>query len=255
MKYWGRSALLSTILATITPLALADDATEANDVRKAESIIDKGIEALGGAAKLDKLKTLRIRCTSTRYSGTERVSSTEETTWQDPDRSRSRIECEIDGKKATVIFVTHGKKGWISNDGATRDMSNEECSEFSEAYYTHRLESLYPLKSKGFKLEIAGVDKVEGRPVEAVKVSSDGHRDVVLFFDKDSGLLLKSQRWLKVPGGLANCESLFGEYKKVDGLMIPFRYTILHQGVKSLEIEATEITTPDKVNEDLFEKP
>src|SRR5262249_46855062 len=58
--------------------------------------------------------------------------------------------------------------------------------------YVDRVTSLVPLlKDKSFTLKALGESKVEDRPALGVQVSSTGHPDVSLYFDRDNGLLVK----------------------------------------------------------------
>ena len=52
------------------------------------------------------------------------------------------------------------------------------------------LSQVLPLTDKTYPLTGAGEAKVNDRPAVGVKVTARGHRDVTLYFDKESGLLL-----------------------------------------------------------------
>src|SRR5439155_22836546 len=115
--------------------------------------------------------------------------------------------------------VLSGDKGWTRMGDQTNEMDKDAIAEAKEQGYAGWLSTLAPLKDKQFKLATIGEVKVENRPALGVKVSSKGHRDVDLYFDKETGLLVKSEHRVKddTSGQEVTEESFPGEYKEVQG--------------------------------------
>src|SRR5437764_1190135 len=79
------------------------------------------------------------------------------------------------------------------------------------------------------------------RPARGVTVSSKGRRDVNLYFDKVSGLLVKSECRVEDDNGQeVTEETLLDDYKEVQGTKQAMKLTIKRDGNLYLECEITE---------------
>src|SRR5436853_6227629 len=89
-----------------------------------------------------------------------------------------------------------------------------------EQKYAEDLDRLGFLNEKGMELSALDETKVDGKPAVGVRVKSKGHRDVQLYFDKSSGLLVKRQYKVLDPGSgqEVSQEVVFGDYQDKDGV-------------------------------------
>src|SRR5207248_11447730 len=100
-----------------------------------------------------------------------------------------------------------------------------------EQGYAGWVATLLPLKDKAFTLTTIGEVEVEKRPALGVKVSSKGHRDVDLYFDKESGLLVKTETRLKDEGGQeVMAETFLRDYKDVEGTKHAMKFAVHRDG-------------------------
>jgi hypothetical protein len=162
------------------------------------------------------------------------------------------------GKKLEILEVVDGDKGWNSIDGTTQEMGKEEFEEATENLYANRVSMLYPLKEKEFKLTPLAGAKVGEKETDGIKVSSKDHRDINLFFDKKTGLLLKSESKVKDlmnEGKEVAQETYFDDYKEVDGIWTPFKVRIKRAGKDYVVAEMTDVKIVDKLDDKIFEKP
>jgi hypothetical protein len=89
-------------------------------------------------------------------------------------------------------------------------------------------------------------------------VSHQGHRDVSLYFDKETGLLVKSVQTVKAQelGGQEVKQEFFQkDYKEVGGVKVPTKHVFLRDGKKYVEAEGTEIKLLEKLDDGTFGKP
>ena len=56
--------------------------------------------------------------------------------------------------------------------------------------------------------------------------TSDGRYPVNLYFDPESGLLLRSVRYADSPVGLSPTQVDYADYREVAGVKMPFRWTV-----------------------------
>src|SRR4051794_5082609 len=160
--------------------------------------------------------------------GEDGVAYTGEVAVQEPDKIRIEFNVEVSGMTFTFVRVVNGDKGWVHVMDTTQEMGQAALAEAKEGLYAGRVKALGALTGKGFTLAPLGESKVGDRPVVGVRVSHKGHRDINLFFDKKSGLLLKSERRAKdeMGGGEFTQEELYDDYKEVGGVQHAMKITI-----------------------------
>src|SRR5262249_45535206 len=153
--------------------------------------------------------------------------------------TRAEIEFEFNGMKIKFIRAVDGDKGWSKANDALEDMDAESLAEEKAAVYANWVATLVPLlKHKAFQLAPLGESKVGDKTAVGVKVSHKDRRDVSLFFDKETGLLLKSEcRRKDVMGGGNEFteETLYRDYQESDGVKRARKRTINRDGRRFVE--------------------
>ena len=235
----------------------------ADDAAEAKAVVEKAVKARGGADNLAKYKAdvLKIKG-AVHVSGLD-IDFTGEISFQQPDKSRAVIEGTVMGTNFRSTRVVNGDKGWIDDLlGATqsmRDMSKEELAEERESQNANSIARLAVLTDKAYTLSTVGESKVGDKAAVAILVKRKGYRDVSLFFDKKTHLLLKSETRVKDPQGGGDTEftqeAFYDDYKKVGDLQVAHKLTVKRDGKAYLESEATEFKPEEKLDDGLFAKP
>jgi hypothetical protein len=219
-------------------------------------VIDRAITAHGGAEKLGKFTAEITKAKGLLYVGGGLFFS-QEVQLQLPDQYRDSTILSIGGQDLPIIMVLNGDKGWVRANNETKDMDERMKTETLEGLYLARLTRLLALKDKGLELTALGESKIEGRTALGIKVTTKGRRDVSLYFDKDTGLLLKISRTAydfenskEVPE-----ERIFSDYGEVDGLRLARKFVVLRDGKKFMDLEVLEARLPGKLDAEVFAKP
>jgi hypothetical protein len=170
---------------------------------------------------------------------------------------RVEIQAEVQGQNVTLLYVLNGDKGWLQVLGETTEIKGEELEDQKEGLHAEHVQTLAPLLTdKGFTLEPLGEAKVNGRDAVGVKVASRGHKDVNLYFDRVSGLLAKVERRALNDAQQEVTEETFcSDYKDVDGVQVPMKVVIHHDGKLFLEMEVTEYSFLDRIDDREFTRP
>jgi hypothetical protein len=137
-------------------------------------------------------------------------------------------------------------------------MTGEELTEVRETFYQKHLDAtLMPLRDKGVRLSLLGDSTVEGKPVVGLKVSRKGMPDVSLYFDKQTKLLLKSERLVKdkSTGKSARLELLYSDYEEVGGVKLARRTRRVLGGKPAGDVRITEFQLRPSLDESLFQPP
>jgi len=247
-----RSILALAALVFLSPSLRADDAADAR------AIVEKAVKALGHQPG-DKLTAISWKDNGKFSGGGMSMPYTGDFYFQWPDKYRFAVSADLEGMKLTFTAIANGNKAWESALGMTQEMTGEKHEYFMNQVHTLGITSLLPLlKDKEFKLATAGEKEVDGKKTLLVKVTRDKKPTVTLYFDKETGLLAKSetrvkdefQGWKEVTD-----ETFFSDYKEVGGKKRFGRMKIVRDGKTMLDSTLSEQKTADKLDPKLFEKP
>src|SRR5207253_5715159 len=156
------------------------------------------------------------------------------------------------------IIVVDGDKGWTQMGGNTTEMTKDQLAEQKESMYASSVRHLTPLTDKAFTLTPLAEIKVNDRPAVGVKVTHKGHRDVKLYFDRESGLLVRSDQIVKdeqTGGKEVTQEAIFSDFKAVEGIKVPMKVVITREGKKFVESEHQDMKLLEKLDNKTIEQP
>ncbi len=241
----GLLALGMVLGLTVAPAAAADRAA-------ALAVIEKAVKAQGGIDSLTKAAVARRGGKGALTLRGSDLAFTTEEAFNLPNQVRIKIE----SNKVQILRVLNGDKGWLqSAGGVTIDLDRDRIGEIREEAYVWWLATLAPLLKDGFDLDVLPETKVNGRPAAGVKVAARGRPDVALFFDKESGLLVKIARRARDTGVEVDKEYFYSDYKDVDGVKVPGKEVIHHNGRKFSEVQYSEYKILDRPDDSAFARP
>jgi hypothetical protein len=246
---------MRNLLTAVTVLALALGWAAWSRADDVKAVLDKAIKAHGGAQKLakDRLMQSKAKGKIELFGG---ANFTQETVVSG-DKYKETTMLSVDGQDLTVVTVFDGKEGWITANGQDLPLQEEQQAELKEGSYLRKLRRFEFAADKGYTVTALAEIKADGKALVGVQVSSKGHKDVKLYFDKDSGLLYRIDRKVFDPmaGQEVPEERIIKEYSDLEGVKIPKKMLVNRNGGKYLELEIESAKFLDKVNEDTFKKP
>lgn len=237
---------------------LAGGAARADDAADVKAILDKAIAAHGGADHLAKNKAVSMQIKGKLYALGDGVDFTGEIASQLPDRVRFEMSLTVMGTNLKIKSVAKGDKGWVAVNDMVMEMSKEQMAESREQMHVAAVTRLVPLRDKAYKLSPLGEAKVEGKDAVGIRVEHKDRRDVSLYFDKKTGLLLKTETRGKDPMAGDNeftAETLYDDYKKVDDFPVAHKVTIKRDGKPFIVSENSDVKVAEKLDDSNFEKP
>ena len=179
----------------------------------ADQIIEKYVSALGGADAIRKV-------TSRVMKGTIQTGGSETPIELFTKAPNKRISIS-NGQSFTAF---DGTAGWMGSTGRpAREMSATESeaagldAEFALAL---RLKEIFPQLRRGRPETIGGVE------CELLNATRPGRPPVRLYFDKNSGLLVRLVRYAETPVGRNATQIDYADYREMDGVKSPFRWTL-----------------------------
>lgn len=224
---------------------------QADDEKEARAIIAKAIKATGGREALTKYPAQTWKETGNFHGRGQADSYSGTMSTHAPKQSK----IDIDNIYTAAI---DGDMGWFTIQGNTRDLPKERLDENKENQYGDWVASLVPLDEKEFKLALLEESVVDAKPALGVRVSRKDHRDVRLFFDKESGLLVKIEKRVKSmdqEGQELTQGTVFQNYEEVQGIKVPTKVVTKRDGKDFLEGTRSEIKRLEKLDDSLFAKP
>jgi len=222
-----------------------------------DQILERYAKALGGEAKIEKLKTLRI--TGTRVT----------TMGQDPSQSEAlevlrkapnklRMTFSRTGSDSTQAF--NGAEGWRSFNGRVSAISGPDLlgAQRDANFYKD-----INLRQQFSQLTVAGRETVDGRECVVIEATLPekhparmmfGIQSEKLYFDAQTGLLVRRYMEYKTLFGPLPEATDYGDYRKVKGVMLPFAITLSRPPMKVIQkVEVIKIDAA--IGDEMFEKP
>jgi len=234
------SPLLVALVLPVLSLTLAADDQKPPSV---DDIIAKSIEARGG---IDKIKGLE----SMRMSGTAELNDQIQAAVRIVNKRPNLTRFEMDVNGATLVQAFDGKSSWSVNPfgKSSAPEAGPEARSRELREHTDMNGLLVDYKAKGRKVDLDGTEDVGGSSAWKLKVTEkDGGADYV-YIDTRSFLMVKSS------SAHMGANITFGDYRPVDGLMLPFRIEQnAAAGKVVMTLDKIEINVP--VDEAQFKMP
>ncbi len=244
----------------ISVLLVGIQTLRSDDQDVVRALLDKAIKAHGGEANLRKYPALSLKGNGTIYTMGEGHPFMGAWAMQGPSQSRFAMEFKIMGISFNAVSVLNGDKAWFSINDGLLDVGKEELTAEKKGMYAVWVTRLFPLKEKNHSFQFAplGEIKIGDKTAVGLKVAKRGQPDVNLFFDKISGLLVKSE-WRVHDARVSDQEFLqenyYQEYKEVRGNQYATKLLAHKDGKPLMEVVLSEIQPLEKLDESIFSKP
>lgn len=188
---------------------------EAPKLPAPEAIFDKYLSAVGGADAVLKVKTRVQKGTIDVFGQKVPIVVYSE----GPDK-RVSITQQPTGPSVTAY---NGTTGWLSMPNGfhlMRPAEQQAASLDAQLYFPVRVKELYG------KYRVRAGEEIGGRPTLVVAADSTDRPSVRLYFDAETGLLLRQIRYAETPLGRNPTQIDYADYRAIEGVKIPYRWTL-----------------------------
>ena len=200
----------------------------------ADQILDKYVQAMGGA---DALKKITSRVESGSMSFGDR-KTTVEVYSKAPDK-RATITHMGNGASVTAY---DGHVGWLSGMGRPREMTPTETEAFrldADFYLPLDLKQIFS------QFRVRPPEKIGDHEAYLVVGLRPGQPPVRLYFDEQSGLLVREVRYAQTPLGRMPTQIDYSDYRDNDGVKVVCRWTLARpEGRFTIQIDKVEQNVP-----------
>jgi hypothetical protein len=219
------------------------DATE-NAGPTADQLLDKYVQAIGGAAATDRVSS-RVMKGTIDFGG---KSLPIDIYSKDPDK-RISFTHMIEGDSVTAF---NGHEGWLGTPGhPVRAMHGSDLDGASIDADLHLATHLKPMFSE---MRMRGAEKIGDHEAYVVVGRREGKPPIRLYFDKQSGLLVRLVRFGDTALGLLPTQIDYADYRDTNGVKIPYRWTLARPSGR-FTIQVSDVKQNIPVDEAKFAPP
>lgn len=220
------------------------------DRKRAMSIIERALNGLGGAKRVDALTTYQASLKITYADGSGSTEGDRVVSISFPDRYRQE-EKWGESTFADLLIpgraVTFSKTSWVREEQVRAALERE--------FYRQPLAILKARRSPEFRAVVGGSGKIGDADVDFVSVGVKG-ATTRLSIDQRTGRILQiSYRGRNGPIG--EIVKTFSDFREVDGMLLPFKVETSFNGkpIANPSIRYTSVTLNSRLNADLFRQP
>jgi hypothetical protein len=255
------------------PTLVADDIVpQTPGLPSPESILDKYIQASGGAQRLAGITSIDAKGTSSGFGGFGGGGAVEIAA-KAPDKRATIILFKAETGRGDQIRTYDGKTGWVRTplnvlgeyqliggdlDGARFDAQLSFPGQIKQILTNLRTGQPTTITGLQMSQSQAAVQKDanSGKSFDVDVVQGNGPRGllVTLYFEKQTGLLLREMRYSETPIGRVPTQIDYSDYRDVNGIKLPFRIAYVWlDGRDSIVLD--EIKTNVPIDEAKFGRP
>jgi photosynthetic reaction center cytochrome c subunit len=217
---------------------------EENAGPSGEQLLDKYVQAVGGAAAINKI-TSRVMKGTIDFGG---KSLPIDIYSKDPEKRISFTHMP-DGDSVTAF---NGHEGWLGTPG--RPLREMHGSDLDGASIDADLRLATHLKAMFSEMRVRGTEKIGDHEAYVVVGQREGEPPIRLYFDQQSGLLLRMVRFGETALGWLPTQIDYADYRDTDGVKIPYRWTLARPSGR-FTIQVTDIKQNVPVDDAKFVKP
>ncbi|HEV3333911.1 MAG TPA: photosynthetic reaction center cytochrome c subunit family protein [Bryobacteraceae bacterium] len=222
-------------------------------VPTATQILDKYIDAVGGAQKLAGLKSFIATGTQGGYQRV-RGGGQFQIFAKAPDQRAVIISFKDAKDRGTQSRVYDGKIGWVNVPRSVLGEYQVTGSELQGLRLDAMLSFPGQIKTALNNLHSGFADSIDGKEVNVVQGSGPNGLLATMYFDKQSGLLTRVVRYSRSPIGHVSTQVDYGDYRESGGIKFPFSYTFSWLDGKDA-FQLTDVKTNVPIEASVFGKP
>jgi outer membrane lipoprotein-sorting protein len=166
-----------------------------------------------------------------------------------------KSEAEFQGMK--IISAFNGETGWSINPmmGSTdpQPMTAEQLDRMKiQADYDGMF---YNYKDKGYTVEFMGKEPVDDIETYALKLTRPNGDVITAYIDAENYVILKTDSKMKIQDVDREAETIFSNYKYVDGILVPFSIETKMDGKTVMQMILEDVKYNEDLDDSIFDMP
>jgi photosynthetic reaction center cytochrome c subunit len=222
---------------------------QASSSPTADAVLDKYIAAVGGAAQAAKLASFTARGTSVGYG-------------PDSDQRPVEIYAKAPNQRTAIVHTPSGdsttsfdgRQGWLAAPFRPVPVLAVAGADLDGLRLDAELSFPARIKQVAARWRVGQRTAIDGRDVQVVQGTGAGGVLATLFFDAESGLLVRQIRYVESPVGRIPTQVDYSDYRDVSGVKLPFKWTVTWLDGRDT-VELTEIRANVAIDAARFARP
>ena len=204
------------LLATGIMISGSPVSAQESDLPKAEEILNRFVKETGGLDAHHKIKTRKQEGVVTILVSGQEIELEIRTLSQYPNKSKVETDLPT-GATSTRVF--DGEHLWEVGGPMGDNLHDEEMT--TQAKENSGFHGVIDWKTNYKTVKTVGSDEIDGKTAFKIKCTTEGGRDYHHWFDKESGLMVKTLSKMELPGmGGVEVQIYHSDYKTIDGIKL-----------------------------------
>jgi len=225
----GRDRPVTTMTLDVVygpPTDEADDVlSQAQAVPSADQVLNRYLQAIGGAESVGRVTSFVARGKSAGYRGFGGSGEVEVST-QAPDKRAIHIAFPEYPDRGVSVRTYDGRTGWIATPLAVVPKYELAGSERDGARLDATLSFPTQIKQVLTSLRVGPPSTIGEKDVTVLQGNGPNGTLATLYFDDQSGLLVRMVRHGRSPIGRVPTQVDYSDYRDVGGIKFPFHWTL-----------------------------
>jgi hypothetical protein len=225
------------------------------EAARGATLVRQAVDAMGGPAVLDRLRTLRAQGLSRRKmpSG-ETVGIPTTSVLVFPDRYRHEVELPTIGRLTTLIT---GKAAYLIGPNGSLTLPEHEKFNIEDRILRNPVVLLRMRHDVFFEAIPEASDEIDKRRVDWVRIQLGQHKVTWVALDAETHRVSRVRYRERTPQGETGAEivSSYSDFRTVKGLVYPFEATVSVAGQTDFWSRTESLSVDEPVPEALFEAP
>ena len=242
---------LTALYGTPPPMPPPDVVEAAPDAPAANQILDKYIQALGGAQRVNGLTSYIAKGTTSGYG--EKIEKRPLEIYAKAPNEHTVINHTLTGD-STITF--DGRNGWSAAPDTDSPVPVLALTgpDLESAKVDANLAFPGRIKEALSKWVVGYPTTIDDQDVQVVQGTSPGGTTVTFYFDSKTGLLSRIMRYTDARIGLIPMQVDYSDYRDVAGIKMPFHWNVTWLDGRST-YDFTSIQTNVPIDAAKFAKP
>jgi photosynthetic reaction center cytochrome c subunit len=215
----------------------------------AEEVLNKYIDAVGGAARVATLTSFTAKGTSVGYG-------------PDSDQRPVEIFAKAPNQRTTIVHTPSGdstttfdgRTGWLAAPHRPVPVLALGGADLDGLRLDAELSFPARIKQVATKWRVGQQIAIDGRDVQVVQGTGAGGVTATLYFDAENSLLVRQIRYVESPVGRIPTQVDYSDYRDVSGVKLPFKWKVTWLDGRDT-IELSEVRANVAIDAARFTKP
>ncbi|MGD0694413.1 MAG: pitrilysin family protein [Terriglobia bacterium] len=216
-----------------------------------KALLAKIIEAMGGTAKINTIKSLRRKVSATVNTPQGEMAFQAEAVSVFPDRSWQKI---MGTPMGDMVMVLTSQAAFMTSPQGSQDMPASMKEEALKDLLRDPLLVAQHGDDPKYVFSAGATEKVGDVEARILEVNAAG-AEVRWYVDPQTGRILRAAWQGMGMGGPAATVADYADWKSVDGVSMPFKETRTQNGAKAMSVELTGVELNPTIDPKIFEKP